>query len=147
MDLARATGQDDHLLPKDSRVRAPRECRASIRGLAKSKGSALGKSMAARTWAEVGRAKLEELRFRDLLGTCWLAMMIDGVFPADELCPVVAIGIDAEGIKQAGPRGGTSESAECVSGLLCGSRSEALRRSKDIGCWYSGTDRERSPSR
>ena len=92
---------------------------ASIRGVAKSKESALSKSKAAQMWAELGRAKLEELRSRDLSASKWLAMMIDGVFLADEVCVVVAIGIDTEGRKQVLDfEEGTSESAECVSGLL-----------------------------
>jgi putative transposase len=92
---------------------------ASIRGVAKSRAGSLGKSKAAEMWAEIGREKLEQLRSRDLSGTDWLAMMVDGVFLTDELCAVVAIGIDADGTKQVLDfQEGTSESAECVSGLL-----------------------------
>jgi len=91
----------------------------SIRGVSREKGSAIGKSGVSKMWIEHGKKGVEKLRSRDLSKTTWVAMMIDGVFPANETCVVIGIGIDSEGNKHVLDfERGTSESSQCVGDLL-----------------------------
>lgn len=92
---------------------------ATIRGVARTGMSPVSKSAGARMWEEKSREKLEEFRSRSLSERDWKAIMIDGVWVGDEICVVVAIGVDIKGTKMALDfEPGTSESATCVSALI-----------------------------
>ncbi len=59
------------------------------------------------------------VRDRDLKGTDWLSVMIDGVFIGGENCVVIALGIEASGRKQVLDfEVGSSESRESVERLI-----------------------------
>lgn len=91
----------------------------SQRGLERSTGGAVSKSVVSRMWEEKSREQLALLRERPLSGSTWLAVMIDGVFVGGENCLVIALGIDDQGRKQVLDfEPGTSESTESVTRLL-----------------------------
>ncbi len=72
----------------------------SQRALERARGGDISKSAISRMWEEKSREQLALLRERLLERREWLAVMIDGVFLDGENCVVVALGIDAGGVKQ-----------------------------------------------
>lgn len=68
---------------------------------------------------EKSREQLELLRGRPLGDADWLCVLIDGVWPAKDICVLVAVGIDTEGNKRVLDFAqGVSESAATVGSLL-----------------------------
>ena len=91
----------------------------SQRGLGRVKKDAISKSAISRMWEEKSREQLAMVRERELKGTDWLAVMIDGVFIGGENCVVIALGIEASGRKQVLYfEVGSSESRESVERLI-----------------------------
>ena len=91
----------------------------SRRGLGRVRKDANSKSAISRMWEEKSREQLAMVRERDLKGTDWLAVMIDGVFIGGENCVVIALGIEASGRKQVLDfEVGSSESRESVERLI-----------------------------
>lgn len=57
------------------------------------------RSNTSRLWQEVGHQFVDELRSRDLSQTDWTALMLDGIVLSQDQTAIVAIGIDAKGLK------------------------------------------------
>lgn len=96
----------------------------SLRGVERATEGAVSRSAASRLWAEKSREQLELLRSRSLEDGDWLCVLFDGVWLARELCVVVAVGIDAGGLKRVLDfEQGPAENAATVEALL-----ERLRR-------------------
>lgn len=89
-----------------------------IRGAGRAQPS-ISKSEASRMWIHKSLEQLQTLRTRSLGEKDWLALLIDGVYLAKEICVVVAIGIDINGDKYVLDfEQGTSESASVCTALL-----------------------------
>lgn len=71
----------------------------STRSQAWAGGEATSKSAASRHWIEATAAKIAELRERDLRGTEFFGLMLDGVVLAAEAVVVVALGLTRDGHK------------------------------------------------
>jgi transposase-like protein len=79
----------------------------------------VSKSAAGRMWEAKSREQLAELRGRPLNTKPWMALLLDGVWLTNNICVVVAVGIDEVGNKQALDfETGSSESLETVDRLL-----------------------------
>ena len=89
---------------------AMQDAGASARGVARATTTA-SKSEVCRQWAARSLKELERLRGADLgrgpeaaggaqSGPPWLALMLDGIFLSEEICVIVAVGIDGSGRKQ-----------------------------------------------
>jgi putative transposase len=90
-----------------------------LRGLGRVMEDSVSKSAAGRMWEEKSREQLALLRGRSLDKSSWLALVVDGVWLTRDICVVVAVGIDAAGIKQVLDfETGSSESLETVDRLL-----------------------------
>ena len=71
----------------------------STRSQAWASAGAMSKSAASRHWIEATAAKVAELRERDLRGTQFFGLMLDGVALASDAVVVVALGLTREGHK------------------------------------------------
>jgi putative transposase len=90
----------------------------SQRGVGRASKGTISKSSVSRMWEDKSRGQMALIRERALDDSCWLAVMIDGVFIGDN-CVVVALGIDACGRKRVLDfEPGDSESAETVGRLI-----------------------------
>jgi len=115
----------------DSVVRSVAEG-LSIRGKSRSCDNAVSKSSASRMWVEKSREQLEILRNRPLSDTDWVCVMLDGVWLTKELCVVIAIGIDTEGVKKVLDfEQGCSENKTVVEDLLIRLRHRGLEEPAD----------------
>jgi putative transposase len=71
----------------------------STRSQAWASDGTMSKSAASRHWIEATAAKISELRERDLRGTKFLGLMLDGVALAADAVVVVALGLTCDGQK------------------------------------------------
>jgi transposase-like protein len=88
--------------------------------------SATSKSAVSRKFVAMTETALAELLAADLSGLDLVALMVDGVYFGESVC-VVALGIDAEGVKH--PLAlveGSTENATVVTDLLVGLRDRGL---------------------
>ena len=91
----------------------------SMRGASRYTSKAVSKSAASRMWVEKSMQELERFRGRDLEKHQLIGMQIDGIHLGKEICLVVAVGIDKDGIKHVLDfEQGSSESTHCVEALL-----------------------------
>jgi len=103
-----------------------------IRGSSRAVKGSISKSEASRMWVERSREQLAELRNRKLDEQEWLAVLIDGVFLKNDLCVVVALGIDREGGKQVLDfEEGPSENATVAKALLSHLAERGLQEPED----------------
>lgn len=73
----------------------------STRGVSqlKPKSPSSGRTSVSRLWEEAGSRLIDELRSRDLSGTSWCVLMLDGIRLSKDQVAIAAIGIDSEGKK------------------------------------------------
>jgi len=103
-----------------------------VRGSSRAVKGSISKSEASRMWVQKSREQLSELRTRRLDQQTWLAVLIDGVFLKNDLCVVVALGIDSKGCKQVLDfEEGPSENATVTKTLLSRLADRGLQEPKD----------------
>jgi putative transposase len=85
----------------------------------KPKSPGVGRSNVSRHWQAVGHKFVDQLRQKDLSAENWVVLMLDGIRLSKEQLAVVAIGINAEGVKHVLDfELGSSESAEVSKDLM-----------------------------
>ena len=102
-------GEREHVLSSYEAMRHPANNAAAVvtalrggmstRSQAWASEGAMSKSAASRHWIEATAAKVAELRERDLRGTAFFGLMLDGVALAADAVVVVALGLTRDGHK------------------------------------------------
>jgi len=93
----------------------------------------LSKSSVSRLWQRKAAGLVSELMGRDLSQEPVLALMLDGVHLADNLCVVIAVGIYADGHKEVlGFRVGSSENIEVSRDLVADLVHRGLQTAKGL---------------
>lgn len=104
----------------------------SSRGAERAGNKTVSKSAASRMWIEKSSEQLEFLRSRPLDDAEWLSVLIDGVWLNNEICVLVAVGIDVEGNKRVLDfEEGVSESTSTVTSLLARLAARGVKENPD----------------